>query len=323
MKPLNRIRHLAIPTICLAVALASGLSSAAEYTHGPDSFEQAGVPKGTLTEHEWTSEIFTGTHRKFWVYLPQQLDRSKPAPFMVWQDGAVRIDPKRNARVPIVYDNLIHKGDIPPMIGIFIDPGVFPALPESNRARRNRGFEYNTLSDQYVRFLLEEILPEVERIHNLTLTTDPEGRGISGYSSGAICAFTAAWERPDAFRKVLSGIGSYVGIAYRPANGNEPMRPGGDLYPTLIRKNPIKPLKIFLQDGSNDLNNEHGNWFQANQQMLSALEWANANADEKNLPGPRYQVKHVWGTLGHETLHIGTLIPDALRWLWSGYQPNP
>jgi enterochelin esterase family protein len=161
------------------------------------------------------------------------------------------------------------------------------------------------------------MLPEVGKKYNLT--KDPEGRAIGGTSSGAICAFTVAWQRPDEFRKVISMIGSYTSIGYRPARDGQPLIPGGDLYPTLIRKNPIKPLKIFLQDGSNDLSNEHGNWFLANQQMLSAFEWANANADRRNTSGPRYQINHVWGEGAHSDNHGGAILPDILRWLWKDY----
>jgi len=125
-----------------------------------------------------------------------------------------------------------------------------------------------------------------------------------------------AWHRPDAFRKVISMIGSYVSIGYQPATTDKPLVPGGDLYPGLIRKSPIRPMKIFLQDGSNDLSNEHGNWFLANQQMLSSFEWANANADKNGDKGPRYEVKHVWGDGGHSDQHGGSLLPEILRWMW-------
>jgi enterochelin esterase family protein len=161
------------------------------------------------------------------------------------------------------------------------------------------------------------MLPEVGKTYNLT--KDLEGRAIGGTSSGAICAFTVAWHRPDQFRKVLSCIGSYTSIAYRAAHDGQPMISGGEIYPTLIRKNPIKPLKIFLQDGSNDLSNEHGNWFLANQQMLSAFEFANASAERRNDSGPRYQVNHVWGDGGHSDAHGGAILPDMLRWIWTDY----
>jgi enterochelin esterase family protein len=184
------------------------------------------------------------------------------------------------------------------------------------RNPNNRAAEYDSLSDAYARFVVEELLPEVGKRYNLA--TDPARRAIGGASSGAICAFTVAWQRPDAFRNVISLIGSYTSIGYRPARDGEPMVPGGDLYPTLIRKSPIKPLKIFLQDGSNDLDNEHGNWFLANQQMLAALLFANRRADEQQTPGPRYEVRHEWGDGPHSDQHGGAILPDILRWIWGG-----
>lgn len=302
-------------------ACSAPLSAATDYQPGPDAMPQPGVPQGAVTKHSWTSKVFAGTERDYWVYIPAQYDRTKPACVMVFQDGAGAVKTNGDSRVPVVFDNLIHRKEMPVTIGIFINPGTFPAA-DGKPARSNRSFEYDTLSDQYVRFLLEEILPEVERGHQVTFTTDSEGRAISGQSSGGICAFTAAWERPDSFRKVVSFIGSFTSIAYRPAKEGQPMQPGGDLYPTLVRKNPIKPLKIFLQDGAHDLNNSHGNWFLANQQMLSALEWANANADTNKISGPRYQVKHEWGDGAHNGKHGGAILPDVLRWLWADYTPK-
>ena len=154
------------------------------------------------------------------------------------------------------------------------------------------------------------MLPEVGKKYNLT--DDPEKRAIGGTSSGAICAFTVAWQRPDMFRRVISMIGSYTSIGYQPAADGKPMIPGGDLYPTLIRKNPIKPIRIYLQDGEKDLSNEHGSWFLANQQMLSAFEFANAKADKDGTLGVRYEVKHNWGDGAHSDAHGGALLPDIL-----------
>lgn len=308
-----------VARLCLAwMALFTPVIAATDYKPGPDAMPQADVPKGNVTQHSWKSRIFKGTERDYWVYIPAQYHRSDSACLMVFQDGAGAVNPKGDFRVPVVFDNLIHRKEMPVTIGIFINPGKFSGSSE----RSNRSFEYDTLSDQYVRFLLEEILPEVSKVHRVTFTKDPEGRAISGLSSGGICAFTAAWERPDAFRKVVSFIGSFTSIAYRPAKDGKPMEPGGDLYPAMIRKNPIKPLRIFLQDGSGDLNNNHGNWFLANQQMLSALEWSNANADANQTAGPRYQVKHEWGDGAHNGKHGGAIFPGVLRWLWDGYKPS-
>lgn len=322
--PMNQNQYSSLVLLSLVCAIFStaGAQPEPDWQLGPDSFAQEGVPRGTLTKHTWTSKIFEGTVRDYWVYVPAQYDPTKPAALMVHQDGWLRIDPEGWGRLPVVFDNLIHRGELPVIISLFINPGSFPPEKAGEPARNNRSFEYNTLSDQYVRFLLEEMIPELKKTHGLNITDDPEGRAIAGLSSGAICAFYAAWLRPDAFRRVFSGNGSYTAIAYRPAQDGQPMQPGGDLMPTLIRKNPIRPLRIFLQDGTNDLNNEHGNWFLANQQMLSSLEWANANADAKAIPGPRYAVTHIWGEGAiHNPKHCGVIFPEALRWLWEGYSP--
>jgi len=317
---MNTRRPLLLLTLtCLALAPLT--RAADDYKIGPDALPQPGVPQGKVTQHTWKSQIFAGTTRDWWIYVPAQYDGRTPAAVMVFQDGEGGVNPHGTIRVPTVFDNLIHKKQMPVTIGIFINPGgLDSAKDEKARSRGNRSFEYDTLSDQYARFLLEEILPEVGKTYKLT--DDPERRAIQGNSSGGICAFTVAWERPDAFRKVVSYIGSFTSIAYRPAANGQPLRPGGDLYPTLIRKNPIKPLKVFLQDGSNDLNNSHGSWFLANQQMLAALLWANANADEKKTPGARYQVKHEWGDGAHNGKHGGAIFPDVMRWLWADQVPK-
>jgi enterochelin esterase family protein len=241
---------------------------------------------------------------------------------LVFQDGNRATNPTGQLQVTQALENLIHKKDIPVTIGIFITPGqrgdVYPDTIGTGNPN-NRAAEYDALSDTYSRFLIEEMLPEVGKKY--TLTSDPARRAIGGTSSGAICAFTVAWNRPDQFRNVISAIGSYTSIGYRPAQNGQPMVPGGDLYPTLIRRNPIKPIKIFLQDGTADLNNQFGNWHLANLQMLSALEWANANADMQKTPGPRYEVNHVWGDGAHSDAQLGAILPDVLRWIWSDQKP--
>lgn len=302
------------PAALLLLILAVPLGAAEAYQPGPDSRPQPGVPAGRVTQHQWRSRIFAGTVRDYWVYVPAQYDGRTPAAVMIFQDGAGAVKPDGTLRAPLVFDNLIHRGALPVIVGIFLDPGRFPAVDKRLPARSNRSAEYDTLSDRYARFLLEEILPEVGK--TVVLTDDPERRALQGQSSGGICAFTAAWERPDAFRKVVSFVGSFTAIAWRPARAGQPMQPGGDLYPTLIRKTPIKPLRVFLQDGANDLDNSHGHWFLANQQMLAALLWANRQADERKLPGPRYDVRHAWGDGGHNGRHGGAIFPDILRWLW-------
>jgi len=296
------VRRLAAVMVLL---VAARIAAAEEYVLGPDSQVQEGVPKGKVTKQHWVSKIFAETERDFWVYVPAQYDGNKPACVMVFQDGGGYVNEKGQYRATVVFDNLIHKKEMPVTIGIFINPGTKPTKDAAGKPISNRSFEYDTLGDQYARFLIEEMLPEVGK--NLKLTDDPEGRAICGASSGGICAFTVAWERPDVFRKVVSHIGSFTSIAYRP---NVPGSRAGDIYPTLIRKTPAKPIRVFLQDGNNDLDNAHGNWFLANQQMAAALKFA------------KYDYKTDWGTEGHNGKHGGAILPDTLRWIWRDYKPK-
>ena len=282
------IRRVAA-VLCLLLP-ASAVLAADDYTLGPDSQRQEGVPQGKVSKHSWTSNIFPGTVRDYFVYVPAQYDKSRPACVMVFQDGANYARPDGQFRVPVVFDNLIHKKQMPVTIGIFINPGVVPAADEGQQERKNRSFEYDTLSDQYARFLLEEILPEVAKGYNLS--DKAEDRAIGGISSGGICAWTVAWERPDAFSKVLSHVGSFTNIR------------GGHVYHALIRKTEQKPIRVFLQDGSGDLDNLHGNWPLANQEMAAALKFAG------------YDYRFEFGDGGHNGKHGGAILPESLRWLW-------
>ncbi|MEO8063289.1 MAG: family 16 glycoside hydrolase [Pseudomonadota bacterium] len=295
-----------------------------EYTLMADSLPQEGIPKGRLEgPFEFRSKIITGTVRRYWIWVPAQYNPKKPANVLVFQDGQRATNPNGSLRVPQVMENLIGKGQMPVTIGIFITPGNLSETYPTDLDVKNpnhRKEEYDALNDSYARFLVEEMLPEVAKSYNLT--NDPEKRVIGGTSSGAICAFTVAWQRPDMFRRVISMIGSYTSIGYSPAQtgpatDGKPMVPGGDLYPTLIRKNPIKPIRIYLQDGSHDLSNEHGSWFLANQQMLSAFEYANATADKDKVLGARYEVRHQWGDGAHSDAHGGVLLPEILKWIWT------
>ncbi len=285
------IRLLLIPNLLLFVA---PLSAQDNYKLGPDSMVQDKVPQGSVTQHKWISKkVFPGTVRDYWIYVPKQYNGRTPAAIMVFQDGGSYVNTKRQFRVPTVFDNLIHKGEMPVTIGIFINPGVIPATRKGARPRRNRSFEYDTLSDQYARFLLEEILPEVSRSYKLT--DDAEMRAIGGISSGGICAWSVAWERPDKFRKVLSHVGSFTNIR------------GGHHYQAMIRKTERKPIRVFLQDGTNDLDNLHGSWPLANRQMAAALKFT------------KYDYRFVMGTGGHNGRHGGAILPESLRWLWRGW----
>jgi enterochelin esterase family protein len=262
------------------------------YAIHPDSLPQPGVPRGkVIAQKKWKSRIFADTERDWWIYVPAQYRPTKPAAVMVFQDGGNHYV----KTVPPVFDNLIHKGDMPVTVGVFLNPGVFAD------GRRNRMFEYDTLSDQYARFLLEEILPEVEK--TAKLRKDPESRAIGGLSSGGICAFTVAWERPDQFRKVLSWIGSFVNIAAGPSN-----REGGHNYPPLIRRLPKKPIRVFLQDGTQDQEQVSGSWPLANLEMERALTFAG------------WDMRMVWGRGFHSPKHGLAILPDSLRWLWRDHK---
>jgi enterochelin esterase-like enzyme len=320
---------LAGPLVCLLMLLSMQIANCAEqttatYSLTADSLVQSKVPQGQIAgPFEFHSEIFAGTVRQYWIYVPAQYERSRAASLLVFQDGQRALNPEGSLRVQNVLNNLIHAGKMPVTIGVFITPGHSSKQYPDNLGMSNpnhRAEEYDALDDRYARFLIDELLPHIKKNYNIT--NDPNEHAIGGTSSGAICAFTVAWHRPDVFRKVISLIGSYVSIGYRPSEQGRPMVAGGDLYPTLIRKNPIRPLRIFLQDGSNDLSNEHGNWFLANQQMLSALEWANKNADQQRTNGARYDISHVWGEGGHSDDHGGALLPDIFRWLWRDMAPQ-
>lgn len=290
-----------------------------EYPFMADSLPREGVPKGRLEgPFEFRSQVFLGTVRQYWIWVPAQYNPKKPANVLVFQDGQRATNPEGSLRVPQAMENLIAQGKMPVTIGIFITPGNLSATYPTDLGMRNpnnRRQEYDSLNDRYAKFVIDEMLPEVGKKYNLT--DDPEKRAIGGTSSGAICAFTVAWQRPDAFRRVISLIGSYTSIGYMPADIDHPVSLGGDMYPTLIRKNPIKPIRIYLQDGSADLSNEHGNWYLANLQMLSAFEYANSKADKEGTLGTRYEVKHNWGDGGHSDQHGGTLMPEILRWIWT------
>jgi enterochelin esterase family protein len=263
------------------------------YDTHPDSREKPGVPKGTLKQMPpWQSTIFSGTRRDWWVYVPAQYSPGSPAAVMVFQDGA-----SYREYVPTVFDNLIAAGDMPVTVGIFLQPGLFEG------GRSNRSFEYDTLSDQYVRFLLEEILPEVEK--STRLCHDAASRAIAGASSGGICAFTAAWERPDAFGKVVSWIGSFTNIA-----SGKTVREGGHNYEALVRKTPKKPIRVYLQDGANDLDNAHGNWPLANLTLAKSLAYA------------RYDYRFEYGQGFHSHRHGRAIFPDTLRWLWRDHRAD-
>ena len=284
------------PTVfALLLAIPSVVRAADDYKLGPDSEVQP-VPHGEMRQATFTtSKVFPGTTRDYFVYVPKQYDPAKPACLMVFFDGAGFMRADGQFRVPVVFDNLIAKRQMPVTIAVAVNPGSIAATLPNAKPRSNRSYEYDSLGDANARFLIDELLPEATK--GLAITTDPDGRALCGNSSGGIAAFTVAWERPDAFRKVVSHIGSFTNIR------------GGHVYPSLIRKTkPVKPLRVFLQDGSNDLDNLHGNWPLANQDMAAALKFAG------------YDHVFVLGDGGHSGKHGGAIFPETLRWLWRDWK---
>jgi enterochelin esterase-like enzyme len=271
-----------------------------QYTLGPDSQEQKDVPKGTVKEFELKdTKAYPGFVRKYWIYIPAQYDGKTPTALMVFQDGSGYVKRDGAWRVPVVFDNLIHKKAMPVTIGLFINPGDKPLAPgEAPRKRpdgrpaapANRSVEYDTVSDKYATFLVDEMLPKVRE--HAKISDDPDMRAICGASSGGICAFSVAWFKPDQFRKVYTTIGSFTNIR------------GGNKYPEMVRAAEKKPIRIFQQDGSNDIVNQFGSWPEANKAMAAALT-------EKG-----YDHKFVMGEGTHNPKHGAAILPDALRWLW-------
>jgi len=264
--------------------------SGQKYKFTADSLPQEGVPIGTVEEYRLEeSSIYPGSTHQYWVYVPAQYDKSKPASVMVFLDGADFVDAKGEMRVPTVFDNLIHKGEMPVTIGIFVNPG----WRDHDKSMRDE--EYLPLNDTFASFLLEDLIPEVGKDFNLVY--DASGRAVCGMSDGGIGAFTVAWESPDAFSNSMSHIGSFVRV------------PGGAEYYNLIRKtryNP-KPIRVYIQASENDLNIYEGNWTLGNIEMESALMFA------------RYDYRFEMGTGGHDLSFGGAIFPNALRWLWRDY----
>ena len=278
--------------ITLAFLLALPLL-AQTYQIGPDSQRKSGVPQGKLEHFEWRSDVYPGTVRDVWIYVPAQYEAAKPAAVMVFQDGHsfINTEGERAWMTPIVLDNLIADGSMPVTIAVFVKWGLLKAHHEQQQDRYNRSFEYDALGDRYARFLIDEIMPEVGKRYNLT--DDPNLRGIGGSSSGGIAAFVAAWERPDYFRRVLSFVGSYTNLR------------GAQILPSLLRKHEPRPLKVYLQDGRNDNNIYSGSWWIVNQDMADSLRFAG------------YDYKFEVGDEGHNNIHGRAVLPDALRWLWA------
>jgi enterochelin esterase family protein len=302
------ILFLASFALCRAAARAAPTDDV--YLLGPDSQPHENVPKGrVLGPLTLTSQVFTNT-RNYWVYVPAQYDPAKPASLMIFQDGQAFVSTNGDYRIPFVFDNLIYRREIPVTIGVFINPGHTPSQPESSSTNwgdsiNNRVTEYNELNDHYANLIINELMPVLGKAWNIS--KNPDDRAIAGASSGAICAFTVAWQRPDQFHKVISTIGSFTNIR------------GGHAYPDLIRQSERKPIRIFLQDGVNDLRGRGRNggpykadrdWHAQNIKMVEALT-------EKG-----YDANYSWGIGTHSNKQGGAIMPEMLRWLWRDY-PRP
>ncbi|MEO8130175.1 MAG: alpha/beta hydrolase-fold protein [Bryobacteraceae bacterium] len=288
----------------VAFAQPGGINPDTFYHLGPDSMEQEGVPKGKIKgPFSLPSEAYPGTAHTYWVYVPAQYDKAKPASLMIFNDGQAFMAPEGDARAQNVMDNLIHRREIPVMIAVFINPGRTPDQPEPTPRdwgdrSTNRPTEYNTLDDRYARVIVDELLPVLYKEYNIS--KDPDQHGIGGASSGAIAAFTVAWERPAHFHKVLSIVGSFTNLR------------GGHVYPELVRKSEKKPIRIFMQDGRNDNRalrpdgkyDETRDWFYQNVRLMKALT-------EKG-----YEVNYTWGIGRHGQKQGGAILPEMMRWLW-------
>jgi enterochelin esterase family protein len=269
-----------------------------QYHPCPEAHPDASVKRGRVEHIEgWSdTKIFDRTRRDIWIYQPAQLDASREPPnLMVFQDGEGYVNPEGPVRATAVLDTLIHRGELPATVGVFVNPGerVPPREPDDPEFGRQRSLEYDSMTDSYVRFVLEELLPSVENRIGRSLSEDPARRAICGISSGGICAWTAAWFRPDAFGKVLSHCGSFTNIR------------GGHNHPYLVRTTPRKPIRVFLTSGAMDLDIPIGSWPLANKQMASALEYAG------------YEHRFVFGEGGHSLRHGGAIFADSLRWLFA------
>jgi enterochelin esterase family protein len=268
--------------------------------YNPDSYPRPGVPKGKLSEKQTiVSKIYDGMKADYWYYASPGVDPNVPAPLMVWQDGQGLINGDLSKlRLFTVTENLIAQKLIPPMVHVLIAPGLSPD------GKAMRSIEYDTVSDRYNRFLLEEVLPQVEKAYKLR--QDGYSRGIAGESSGAICSLNSAWFNPDKFARVHSTIGSYTSIQWHP----EEKLDGGNLFPFMVRKMPKRNIRIWMSDGADDLENNHGSWPLQNIQLANSLKMR------------EYDFHFRFGLATHDSAQAGIDLPESLTWLWRGYDPS-
>ena len=267
--------------------------------YNPDSYPQPGIPKGKLSEkHTLTSKIYDGMKYDYWTYASPGVDPNVPAPLMVWQDGQGLTNELGGIRLITVTENLVHQGLVPPLVHVMIAPGTSP------EGRALRSVEYDTVSDRYPRFLMEEVLPEVEKTYKLR--QDGYSRAIAGESSGGIAAFNAAWFMPDKFARVHSAVGSFTSIQWRSKENND----GGNVYPFMVRKDPKRNIRMWMSDGADDLENEHGSWPMQNIEMANSLKLR------------EYDFHFRFGTAAHGGAEAGLDLPESLTWLWRDYDPK-
>jgi enterochelin esterase family protein len=264
---------------------------------GPDSYAEASVPEGKLTGPIVVpSKVYPDVKANVWFYVPAQWDGVTPLAVQVWGDGQNFVGSRPGQwRVLDTLDNLTAQKRIPLMVNIFIQPGTGPE-------RNQRSIEYDTVSETYLHRLLNEILPVVAK--SVRMRTDGYSRAIQGLSSGGIMAFNAAFHKPEQFSRVLSWIGSYTALQRSAAHPE-----GGAEYPTLVRREAKRNIRVWLQDGSGDLDNTAGNWPAANIGMANALKFK------------AYDYHFSFGVGEHNNAQGAAELPEALTWLWRDYDP--
>jgi enterochelin esterase family protein len=269
------------------------------YKLGPDSEPQPGVPRGHFVGPiHLPSRVFPGIQHTYFVYVPAQYDPAIPTAITVFNDGQAMMAAPGDVQAQNVLDNLIYRREIPVMIGVFINPGRRPDQPEPTPRDWGdhttlRADEYNPPTDKYARVIVEELMPAIRRDYNIS--PDPELHAIMGSSSGGCAAFAVAWFRPDDFRKVMTFVGSYTDIR------------GEYIYPEWVAASPRKPIRIFMQDGRNDLRaptDPRSDWFAQNVRLMQALQ------------AKSYDLNYAWGIGNHGQKMGGAILPDMMRWLW-------
>ena len=269
--------------------------------YGPDSYQHPGVPQGTLSpKMTHMSKIYEGMVSDWWIYVPAQYDAAKPAALMVWHDGQGMIG--RNGPSALnVFDNLTAQGKIPVIIQVFIAPGLI--APGTPQEKRMRGIEYDTVSDRYPHFLRDEILPQVYAKYNVR--RDGYSHAIAGNSSGGISSFNAAWWMNDLFTRVLMRIASFANLQQ-----NHPGQfDGGNTYPYRVRREEKHNIRVWSQDGSEDLENPFGSWPANNINMVNSLKFR------------EYDFHFSFGNGTHNGAHGNSELPEEMTWLWRDYDP--